>query len=248
MKNDTHFSTIDEYLTTLPDDKRALLSSVRAAIREAAPDAEEYIGYMMPAYKYHGPLVYFSAFAKHCSFFPGNSSLIARLSDELKPFKTAKGTISFTVDNPMPLELIKKIVRLRVAENEANALAKKEMARDKEVHDLNRYMSQLDYPLKTEVEALRNIIKSAHSALLERIKWNAPSYYVHETDLLTFNIKSEKEILLIFHNIKIVDIKSDILTGKFKDRRIAYFRNMEEIKQHKAELTRIIHAYVASVA
>ena len=108
---------IDEYLSALPDDVRAMLQKLRSTIKSVAPKAEEVISYGMPAFRYHGMLVYFAAFKNHCSFFPANSSLIAKMADELKPYKTAKGTIQFTMDKPLPAALVKKIVKARVQEN-----------------------------------------------------------------------------------------------------------------------------------
>ncbi|MBK5279052.1 MAG: DUF1801 domain-containing protein [Bacteroidia bacterium] len=109
---------IDEYLDELPDPNiRAMLERLRQTIRSVAPKAEEVISYQMPAFKYYGMLVYFSAFKNHCSLFPANSSLIPKLNRELKPFKTAKGTIQFTVEKPLPTALVKKIVKARMHEN-----------------------------------------------------------------------------------------------------------------------------------
>jgi len=108
---------IDEYLSALPDNVRALLQKLRTTIKSVAPQAEEVISYAMPAFRYHGMLVYFSAFKNHCSFFPANSSLIAKMEKELKPYKTAKGTVQFTVDRPLPDALVKKIVKARMQEN-----------------------------------------------------------------------------------------------------------------------------------
>lgn len=111
------FTNIDEYLTTLPEDKRQVLEALRQTIKEAAPEAEEVISYMMPTFKYHGTLVHFAAFKNHYSLFPGGT-LVERFKEELKPFKTSKGTISFTDDNPLPTALVKKIVWWLMEQNE----------------------------------------------------------------------------------------------------------------------------------
>lgn len=119
---------IDEYLDELPDKNvRAMLENLRQTIKSVAPKAEEVISYAMPAFKYHGMLVYFSAFKNHCSLFPANSSLIAKMEKELKPYRTAKGTIQFTVDRPLPASLVKKIVKARMQENIERENAKKLM-------------------------------------------------------------------------------------------------------------------------
>jgi len=108
---------IDEYLITLPPQVSAVLEKLRQTIKQAAPDAEEVISYSMPAFKYHGMLVYFAAFKDHCSFFPGNAGLIDTMKEELKAYKTSKGTIQFTVEKPLAATLVKKIVKARMKEN-----------------------------------------------------------------------------------------------------------------------------------
>jgi len=109
---------VDGYLAAVPAEQRAALEQLRRTIRAAAPQATEAISYGMPAYKYQGALVYFAAFQKHCSFFPGTSALGA-YRRELEGFETSKGTIRFTPDKPLPAALVRKIVRARLKENEA---------------------------------------------------------------------------------------------------------------------------------
>ncbi len=110
--------TVDEYLAIVPEPARSTLSKVRATIRSAAPpEATEGISYGMPMFKYKGMLVGFAAFSKHCSLFPG-AGPIAELQDELKDFPTSKGTIQFPMDKPLPVALVKKLVKARIAENE----------------------------------------------------------------------------------------------------------------------------------
>ena len=109
---------------------------------------------------------------------------------------------------------------------------------------VSAYMAQLEHPLRCEVEAVRHIIKEADSRISERIKWNAPSYYYKE-DLVTFNLRTFKTVHLVFHNIAIVQIKSDLLLGDYKDRRMMYFANMDQVNEHRNELERIIKEYVA---
>ena len=108
---------INEYLIALPAEVSAVLEKLRQTIKQAAPEAEEEISYSMPAFKYHGMLVYFAAFKDHCSFFPGNAGLIDTMKEELKAYKTSKGTIQFTVQKPLTASLVKKIVKARMQEN-----------------------------------------------------------------------------------------------------------------------------------
>jgi uncharacterized protein YdhG (YjbR/CyaY superfamily) len=109
--------TIDEYLAPLPPDKRAALERLRKLIRDAAPHAEECISYGIPAFRQDGLLVFFGASANHCSFYPGNAGMTALL-EELEGFETSKGTIRFRPEKPLPAPLVRKVVRLRLAENQ----------------------------------------------------------------------------------------------------------------------------------
>ena|SRR2546425_12411727 len=109
---------VDEYLAGVPEPARSTLNKIRAAIRSAAPpEAAETISYGMPAFKYKGVLVWFAAFAKHCSLFP-TASVIEMFKNELKGFATSKGTIQFPTDKPLPAALVKKMVKARVAQIE----------------------------------------------------------------------------------------------------------------------------------
>lgn len=111
------------------------------------------------------------------------------------------------------------------------------------IRAVDDYMSNLNYPLKAEVEALRTIIKNADSRLTERIKWNAPSYFIQD-DLLTFNLHLTKQIRLVLHHPAIVKIQSGLLEGNYADRRLMYFSSMEEIEEKKTELERILKEYI----
>jgi uncharacterized protein YdhG (YjbR/CyaY superfamily) len=113
--------TVDEYLAALPEKERAVLQELRGTIRSAAPQAEEVISYRIPLYRHHGHLVGFAAFKNHLSLFVTNSAVGDQFAKELEPYKVEGTTIRFSVDNPLPPALVKKIVKSRVAENEARA-------------------------------------------------------------------------------------------------------------------------------
>ncbi|HEY2976198.1 MAG TPA: DUF1801 domain-containing protein [Pyrinomonadaceae bacterium] len=117
VKPGTTPATVDDYLAALPEEARATLEKIRKTIKAAAPKATEVISYQMPMYKYHGLLVGFAAFKNHCSFFPGAKPM-ATYKDELKAYKTAKGTIRFPIGKSLPAALVKKLVKARIAENE----------------------------------------------------------------------------------------------------------------------------------
>ncbi|MGQ0797458.1 MAG: iron chaperone [Methanobacteriota archaeon] len=120
--------SVDEYLASVPADMRPALQNLRKTIREAAPEAEEVISYQMPAFRHHGMLVYYAAFKDHCSFFVGSSAARRKFAAVLKPFAAGKGTVHFTPQRPLPAALVKRIVKARVAENEARAQAKRRTA------------------------------------------------------------------------------------------------------------------------
>lgn len=118
-------TTINEYIAGFPDDVQLILNQVRTTIRQAAQDAEESIGYGMPAYKLNGrPLVYFAGYKNHIGFYATPTGHIA-FANELSKYKQGKGSVQFPIDRPMPLELIAQIVEFRVFENLEKGKGKK---------------------------------------------------------------------------------------------------------------------------
>jgi uncharacterized protein YdhG (YjbR/CyaY superfamily) len=117
------FRSIDEYIATFPADIQALLETMRATIRAAAPEAEEKISYQMPTFFLNGNLVHFAAFKNHIGFYPASSGIEA-FKDELVAYAGSKGAVRFPLDKPLPLDLVGRIVKLRVAENLDRAAAK----------------------------------------------------------------------------------------------------------------------------
>jgi uncharacterized protein YdhG (YjbR/CyaY superfamily) len=110
---------IDEYLAGIPEPARTTLSKVRAVIRSVVPkEAAEAISYGIPTFKYQGSLVAFAAFKNHCSLFPMSKAVIEAFKNELKGYETSKGTIHFALDRPLPAALLKKMVKMRMAQNE----------------------------------------------------------------------------------------------------------------------------------
>jgi uncharacterized protein YdhG (YjbR/CyaY superfamily) len=111
--------TVTEYIAVQPPPVRKRLRDVRAVIRKAAPAAEEKISYGIPSYAHHGRLLYFAAHAEHIGVYPVTAALKRELGDALKPYlsKTAKSTIRLAHDEPLPLALLTKVVKVRVKEN-----------------------------------------------------------------------------------------------------------------------------------
>jgi uncharacterized protein YdhG (YjbR/CyaY superfamily) len=114
---------IDEYIAGFPPAVQARLKKIRQTIKKAAPGATEAIAYQMPTFKLHGNLVHFAAFDRHIGFYPVPSGIEA-FKAELAVYKQGKGSVQFPLDQPVPYDLIRRIVEFRVAENTKNAAAK----------------------------------------------------------------------------------------------------------------------------
>ena len=112
----TKFKTVDEYLAAQDPASRKILGELRAIIKSAAPKAEEVISYNMPAFKQHGVLVYYAANKNHTGFYPTGGP-IKVFTKELETYTTSKGAIQFPHDRPIPVSLVKKIVKLRIKED-----------------------------------------------------------------------------------------------------------------------------------
>lgn len=126
-------TSINAYISLFPKNVQDILTEIRMAIKEVAPDAEEVISYGMPAFKYHGILVYFAAFKNHIGFYAlpkGNKAF----QKELSMYKTGKGSIQFPLHEKMPLQLIKKITAYRIAENVEKMHQQTKMKNEKHNH------------------------------------------------------------------------------------------------------------------
>ena len=131
MKNkNVSFVSIDQYIASFPEETRHILEALRATIKAAAPDAEEKISYQMPTFDLKGNLVHFAAFPKHIGFYPAPRG-IEEFKEELSIYKGAKGSVQFPIDEPLPLDLITRIVKFRVAENLKKAEEKASRKKDK---------------------------------------------------------------------------------------------------------------------
>ncbi|MGB8297743.1 MAG: DUF1801 domain-containing protein [Polyangia bacterium] len=118
MKKAAPAKTVDEYMAGVAEPARSTLIKVRATIQSVVPPGTtEGISWGMPAFRYKGVLLWFAAFSKHCSLFPG-ASVIAACKKELQGFRTSKGTIQFPMDKPLSAALIRKLVKAGVAEKD----------------------------------------------------------------------------------------------------------------------------------
>jgi uncharacterized protein YdhG (YjbR/CyaY superfamily) len=123
MKTST---SVDDYISNADSRAKKALRDIRKTIKAAAPKAEEVISYQIPGYKYHGMLVFFAAWKTHISLYPAPWRAES-LNKEMSAYAGSKGTIKFPLDRPMPLALIKKMVKYRVKENEMKASLKRQL-------------------------------------------------------------------------------------------------------------------------
>jgi uncharacterized protein YdhG (YjbR/CyaY superfamily) len=128
-----------------------------------------------------------------------------------------------------------------------SVVAKKiKSALSKEEEQVKEYMGKLKGRQKAELEAVRKLIKESNSKLNERIKWNAPSYYFKD-DIVTFGPYKPGKLLLVFHHPAVVKVKSTLLQGDYKNRRLVYFKDATDAGQNKKELSRIINEIIKEI-
>ena len=121
----TGFKSVDEYIASQPEAVQGILKRVRSTIRKAVPGAEEVISYQIPTYKLRGdPVIYFAGWKQHYSLYPATDHVVAAFKDELAPYEVSKGTIRFPISEPVPVELIEGIAKVRAKEVAAREKAK----------------------------------------------------------------------------------------------------------------------------
>lgn len=115
-KSNIKFRDIDEYHSSFPADIRKILQELRQAIKQAAPKETETISYGMPAFRQNRVLVYYAVHKGHIGFYPTPNPIV-HFKQELEKYNTSKGAIQFPIDKPVPLTLVKKIVKFRLDED-----------------------------------------------------------------------------------------------------------------------------------
>ncbi len=115
-------SSIDEYIASFPEDVQKVLQEIREVIRNAAPDATESISYDIPTFSLNGTyLIYFAGWKKHVALYPVTERIFEALAGELSGYKGSKSSVHFPLNKPLPLDTIRKVIGLRIAENQAAA-------------------------------------------------------------------------------------------------------------------------------
>jgi uncharacterized protein YdhG (YjbR/CyaY superfamily) len=245
----------DAYLATLSADKRATLQRLREIIRAAAPAAEEGMSYGMPAFIQGKPIAGYAASAKFCSYYPMSGRVIESLKGDLAKYDVTKGAIHFPIGKPLPLSLVRKLIKARLAEIDAAASLKTSARRAAKQTDADviAYLRDLKHPLKKEIEAVRRIILGASPAISEGVKWNAPSFRTEKAFFATFNMRAKDGVQLVFHlgaktrpdlkAFRIADPKG-LMKWLGKDRALVSLGAGRDIPANRAAFESIVRAWL----
>ncbi|WP_165939983.1 DUF1801 domain-containing protein [Dyadobacter psychrotolerans] len=254
---------VNNYISGFPKETQDKLEELRAVISKAAPDAEEVINYAMPTFTLQGNLVHFAGYKNHIGFYPAPSG-IKIFKEELSIYKNAKGSVQFPLDQPIPVDLVSRIVKFRVDENieiAQSKVKKKIPAKSSKLSDedqVSAHIQKLDPKIAETVEYIRKVILSADKEIAEQIKWNSPSFYYtgemkpfdpkeYKRDIVVLNLNKGK-ILLVFPSGAKVNDKSGFLEGDYKDgRRLVHFKDIDDVKSKEKNLQQVIKEWIAGV-
>ncbi|MBS1604478.1 MAG: DUF1801 domain-containing protein [Bacteroidetes bacterium] len=148
------FQSVDQYISTFPPATRKALKDIRSAIKKAAPGAEEAISYNIPAFKLDGMLVWYAGYKEHIGLYP-RPNVIQLFKKELTGYKLSKGTIQFPLDQPLPIDLITRIVKYRIAENQAAAATRSNPAGKRQTREKIKPAGKRQTPAKTKKSKIK---------------------------------------------------------------------------------------------
>jgi uncharacterized protein YdhG (YjbR/CyaY superfamily) len=253
--------TFDDCLAAAGEDKRAALEKLRKAVRAAAQGAEEGVSYGLAAFRLNGkPLVALGATVTHCAFYLMSNSTVDAHRGELKGYDTSTGTIRFPAGKLLPVALVRKLVKARVAENAGN-VAKKRVAKPAASSSptdpaVVAFLRDLDHPLKKEVEAVRELILAVSPDIREGIKWNSPSF--RTTDYFaTLNVRGKDRVRLILHTgakvkasatkgVKVAD-PAGLLKWLARDRCLVTIDGKKDVEAKRPALQAILKEWIRQV-
>lgn len=235
----------DAALARFAGPQRAALDKLRAAVRAAAPEAEEGVSYGLAAFRWHGkPLAGLGATAENCAYYPMSGSVVATLASDLTGYDTTKGSIRFPANKPLPAALVKKLVTARMAEIDGGG-GQTDAA-------VVEFLRKLEHPVKTEIEAVRKAILGVSPSIGEGVKWNAPSF--RTTDYFaTFNLRSRDRVQLVFHRgakvktdgkeLRIAD-SAGLVEWVTKDRCLVTLGAGKEVAANRKAFAAIVRAWI----
>ena len=186
------FSTIEEYIATFEGDKKTILQSISDFVQKIVPEAKATINYKMPTYKLNGNLIHFAMFKNHVGIYPGDE-MIVHFKEDLKAYKTIKGTIQLPLDQDIPFDLLEKII-----------LYKAEILKDKEVPDWKKYHDQYADITEKLVEIV------SKTDLVKEFKWGGDIYTYNGKNVLAFS-GFKNHYSLWFYNGVFIEDKAKVL-------------------------------------
>jgi uncharacterized protein YdhG (YjbR/CyaY superfamily) len=243
--------SFDDALASATPAQRLILDNLRAIIRKQAPNAVEGVNYGVAAYFIDGrSLVGLGVSQTHLSLIPMTGHTVEQFRDELKSFSTSKGTIRFTPEKPLPAALVRKIVKMRLAELAAKPKKPAKSKSSQTDPAVEAYLKSLDHPAKKEIASIRKIILGVDPAIREGIKWNSPSFRLDDW-FATLNLH-KGQVRLILHtgaktksmNQTSVPDPKGLLQWLAKDRAMLAFEGEKDVKAKRTALAAVVKLWI----
>lgn len=226
------FMNISDYHSEQPEDVQQKLEQLRKAIKQAAPKATEIISYGMPAFKQNKTLVYYAAYKAHIGFYPTPNAIIA-FKAELTKYKTSKGAIQFPINEPLPIALIKKIVKFRVYED-AQILPTKSSKKQKKLSsviqpEIDTYNEGLETADRAICNALTTAISNGLSESEGKVWHGHPVWFLDGNPIVGYSKQKPGIRLMFWSGASFDEAGLNIIGKKFKDASV-FYNDVSEIK------------------
>lgn len=219
------FQSIDEYHAAVPTGEQQLLQQLRECIRKAAPNATEVISYGMPAFKQNKVLVYYALNKNHIGFYP-HSSPIAFFKKELLSYKTSKGAIQFPLSKPLPLALIRKIVKFRL-EEDGGQPARKKTVKSELPEEIAHYNQQLQPEYRKIADNLFALIETNLKSAKSKVWHGHPVWFIDDNPIVGYSVQKRGMRLMFWSGVDFEEEELNVRGGKFKDASIFYAHSKE---------------------
>ena len=258
---------VDNYIAGFSEETQKLLEEMRQTLHQAAPDAEEKIGYGIPTLTLNGNLLHFAGYKNHIGFYPAPRGLEA-FKEELSGYKGAKGSVQFPLDRPLPLDLITRITKFRIEENLAKTRTKKKPAspRPKKLSDreqVTQHIQQLEPELSKIIETIRQIMLGIDEEIGEHIKWNNPTFYYtgvikpfdpkeYKREIAVMNLYKGR-IMMVFPSGSKIQDTSGLLEGDYRaanrkdGRKTVVFKDLDDVNSRKKQLEDVVKKWLTLV-
>jgi uncharacterized protein YdhG (YjbR/CyaY superfamily) len=217
--------SIDEYHAAQPNNAQELLQQLRECVRKAAPHATEVISYGMPAFKQNKVLVYYALYKHHIGFYP-HSSPIQFFEKELRPYKTSKGAIQFPFNKPLPLTLIRKIVKFRLHEDALLTVPKKYDTTNIP-EDVIHYHKLLQAEYREIADNLLALINADLKTAKCKVWHGHPVWFIDDNPIVGYNLQKRGMRLMFWSGADFKEADLNVVGAKFKDASIFYTKTVE---------------------